>query len=112
MDHLHKRLQAISGGIQPLEQELVELFCQETRIHLSQMRSALAYRDFKGLAFHGHALRGASLTIGAEEFAELCNTFEFAAIQDTSLLNAALESLEYSFQQLERCLLSLGNNNT
>jgi HPt (histidine-containing phosphotransfer) domain-containing protein len=56
--------------------QLLETFRQDATEHLSMLRSAIAGGEAGELGREAHALKGASLTIGAKGMAEICKRLE------------------------------------
>jgi HPt (histidine-containing phosphotransfer) domain-containing protein len=56
--------------------QLLDTFAHDAQEHLGSLRSAVAGADTKRLRSEAHALKGASLTIGAQGMAQLCQLLE------------------------------------
>jgi HPt (histidine-containing phosphotransfer) domain-containing protein len=63
--------------------ELLERFGRDAVAHLAVLRAAIAEGDTGRLGKEAHALKGASLTIGAVEMADLCKQLESLGIANS-----------------------------
>ena len=82
--------------------QLLETFAADTAQHLAALRSAIAAGETEMLLREAHALRGASLTIGAKSMAALCQHLESLG-KARSVEGAAevLARLQREFQRVE-----------
>jgi HPt (histidine-containing phosphotransfer) domain-containing protein len=62
--------------------EIIELYKEQYPKLLFQMKDYLRAEDFENLSKSAHALKGASLNIGAKEIASICKTIEINAKSD------------------------------
>jgi two-component system, sensor histidine kinase and response regulator len=72
--------------------QLLVSFDHDADAHLAMLRRAIAEGDTGRLAREAHALRGASLTIGAQGMADLCRQLE--SLETTHRLEGALATLK------------------
>lgn len=59
-EHLHQ----ISDGNDEFEQELLQIFVDDTRTHLATAKAALAARDGEQLGRSAHHIKGSSANVG------------------------------------------------
>ena len=76
----------------PFYPQLLMTFDQDADAHLAMLRTAIAEGDAGRLGREAHALKGASLTIGAQGMAELCKQLESLGM--THRLEGALATLK------------------
>ncbi|MFZ4589776.1 MAG: Hpt domain-containing protein [Ignavibacteria bacterium] len=62
--------------------EIFELYKEQYPILLAQIKNHLSNEDYTNLSKSAHALKGASLNIGAKELASVCKTIEINAKSD------------------------------
>jgi len=62
--------------------EIIDLYKEQYPILLKQMKDYFINEDFNNLSKSAHALKGASLNIGAKELASICKTIEINAKSD------------------------------
>ena len=96
-----------SDGVNML-QELIDLFLETAPRHLGEL--AASAHDAPTLVFHAHALRSASLNLGARRLIELAQRLEELARAETTDGAAALvQELQAAFTQTKAQLVSLRN---
>lgn len=93
-------LRALGGDEDPsLFVEVIELYLDDARAHVSNLRAALANGDLRLLERAAHTLKSSSANVGALNFSELCREIEQAAraerLQSTPSL---VERAEREFQ--------------
>lgn len=64
--------------------ELLDTFAHDSVEHLAALRSAVAAGENGRLVKEAHALKGASLTIGAQAMAEICQRLEDLGIAESA----------------------------
>jgi PAS domain S-box-containing protein len=89
-------LAEISGGDAEFETELLEVYLSSAPLVLEDLRTAVAQQDMSSIYSCAHTLKGSSRSIGANQFAQLCERLEMAAKE----LNKA--TIEPEFRQLEK----------
>jgi two-component system sensor histidine kinase/response regulator len=70
------------GGNEDFAREIVATFLKSAALSRSAIASALQSGDMARLAFEAHGLKGACLTIGADDLAELCRRLEHAGVRN------------------------------
>ena len=81
---------------------LLEAFAQDAVVHLAVLRAAIAEGDTGRLGQEAHALKGASLTVGARPMAGLCKELEsLGATHSLEGARAALVRLECEFARVK-----------
>jgi two-component system, sensor histidine kinase and response regulator len=82
--------------------ELLETFQHDTLEHLAALRSAITGGESGRLRGEAHALKGASLTIGAQGMATICQQLENLGIaQNVEGTAALIGRLEYEFDMVQ-----------
>lgn len=101
-------LKALSGADPSLLNELIDLYASSTPPHMKAIRAALARRDAEKMEKSSHALRSASVNLGANELAALCEELELKG-RNRDLSGAAplVERLENCYDEIVRNLLKL-----
>jgi HPt (histidine-containing phosphotransfer) domain-containing protein len=89
--------------------EIIELYKEQYPILLAQMKNHLSNEDYPNLSKSAHALKGASLNIGAKELASVCKTIEINAKSEIQQgFNDLISDLEtihsLTFVELEKLL--------
>ena len=62
--------------------EIIGLYKEQYPVLLLQIKNYLNNKDYQNLSKSAHALKGASLNIGAKEIASVCKTIEINAKTD------------------------------
>ncbi|WP_299411319.1 Hpt domain-containing protein [Acaryochloris sp. IP29b_bin.148] len=93
------QLQEYSDGDRAFEQELLELFVEDTHRHLVQLRHAIATQAFEAARQEAHHIKGASAHVGAIAMSKLAATLETHAKQQTAPA-PLLGQLEQAYQQV------------
>ncbi len=82
--------------------QLLETFEQDAIKHLISLRSAIASGESTRLRGEAHALKGASLTIGAQGMADFCQQLEsFGTAENVAGAPEALAQLEHEFDRVK-----------
>jgi two-component system, sensor histidine kinase and response regulator len=82
--------------------QLLETFRQDAIEHLAMLRSAVAGGEPGQLGREAHALKGASLTIGAKGMADICKQLEnLGASRSLEGAPAALALLDREFDRVK-----------
>ena len=63
--------------------EIIDLYKEQYPILLQQIKNYLSNEDYVNLSKSAHALKGASLNIGAKEIASICKIIEINSKTDT-----------------------------
>jgi HPt (histidine-containing phosphotransfer) domain-containing protein len=99
------RLEEVTGGDQEFEQELLEEFLQDTPEVFVRMSRAAGGGDLQSVANESHALKGSSLSLGAEELGRLAAKLEGAARQgDAHTAGPLVEDLESAFNAVRTAI--------
>jgi two-component system sensor histidine kinase/response regulator len=81
---------------------LLEIFRQDAIEHLAVLRSSIASGETIQLGREAHALKGASLTIGAKGMAVICKQLEnLGTTQTLEGASAALARLDHEFDRVK-----------
>jgi CheY-like chemotaxis protein/HPt (histidine-containing phosphotransfer) domain-containing protein len=101
-----EELRSLASADHPnLVQDLLALFLQETTGSLDQLGEALRQEDRPAVRQFAHALKGASLGIGADQLGELCRALEQQSASGTLPPAAAtLAALEAEFARLRELI--------
>ncbi len=82
--------------------QLLETFEHDAIKHLISLRSAIASGESKRLRGEAHALKGASLTIGAQRMADCCQQLEsFGTAENVAGAPETLARLEHEFDRVK-----------
>ena len=82
--------------------QLLETFDQDAVVHLAVLRAAIAGGNTERLRQEAHALKGASLTIGAQGMADLCMELESLGMaQSVEGAPATLARLECEYERVK-----------
>jgi HPt (histidine-containing phosphotransfer) domain-containing protein len=82
--------------------QLLETFEQDAIKHLVSLRSAIASGESRRLRGEAHALKGASLTIGAQGMADYCQQLEsFGTAENVAGAPETLARLEHEFDRVK-----------
>jgi HPt (histidine-containing phosphotransfer) domain-containing protein len=105
-----EHLQQMSEGCREFEQELLELFLEDSRHHLQVLQQAIAAADQPQIYQTAHHLKGSSANVGASRIQAIAAAIEkhyAPAAVPTSLPPVALLSdLEASLDQIQDWLRS------
>ena len=99
---LRARLIALMGSPRPeMFRELVQVYLEDGRAHLSALPSALARRDAPELRHRLHALKGSSRNLGIPGMADACHALEARVLEgDLEAVAAGLAGLDRDFEAL------------
>jgi histidine phosphotransfer protein HptB len=95
-------LQEISDGDVEFELELLQVYIEDTRMHLDAARAAIASADFSKIEQEAHHIKGASGNVGANAMHALALAIEKCGV--TKIMGNApvlLEELEQKFSLVE-----------
>jgi len=82
--------------------QLLETFAHDAVAHLAVLREAIAGGDTGHLGREAHALKGASLTIGAQGMADICKQLEsLGTAHSVEGAPAALAQLQREFDRVK-----------
>ena len=82
-----EHLEAICGGDLEFEQEVLQMFVEDTEENLEAARQALGKRDCEALGHHAHQIKGSSANVGATSITAIATRLETQSRQN-SLANA------------------------
>jgi two-component system sensor histidine kinase/response regulator len=100
-----EELRSLASADHPnLVQDLLALFLQETTGSLGRLGEALRQEDPPAVRKLAHALKGASLSIGADQLGELCWALEQQSASGTLPAAATLAALEAEFARLRELI--------
>ncbi|PSB20278.1 Hpt domain-containing protein [Phormidesmis priestleyi ULC007] len=71
-EHLHQ----ISDGSEEFEQELLQIFVEDTRNHLKEAQAALLKGDYDAVSRAAHHFKGASANVGLTEMQTIAGKLE------------------------------------
>jgi len=95
-------LSEISGGDVEFEQDLVQTFLDVAPGLIDSFRSASGASDAQGARHAAHTLKGSSRSIGASNFAQVCEQAEKAAREeDLEACRTLVASIESAFAYLK-----------
>jgi two-component system, sensor histidine kinase and response regulator len=81
---------------------LLETFRQDAVEHFAVLRSAIAGGESGQLSREAHALKGASLTVGAKGMADICKQLEnLGSAENLEGASAALARLDREFERVK-----------
>lgn len=87
------------GGDDSFFKEIIELYVEQYPDLLDKIKSALSNGDFVNVSKSAHALKGASLNIGAKKLAEICLQIETNSSSEKSVcLDELLHNLEKYYE--------------
>src|SRR5262245_22145299 len=94
-------LREVTDGDAEFERELLDAYQSSAKQILSELRANLTTRDSAGIVRGAHALKGASLSVGAVSLAKCASEMETAArCGDVSKASAWLDDLLVEEQAL------------
>jgi len=94
-------------GSPDLINELIELYLNDTSIHLQELRVTLDQRDFEGAHRIAHSLKGSSNNLGIHGMAALCAEIQESLKNERSQRAAQLlTELEQEFERVQLALAS------
>jgi HPt (histidine-containing phosphotransfer) domain-containing protein len=64
------------GGEDDFFKEILDLYCDQYPELYTNIQDSYAIKNYDSLSKYAHALKGASLNIGAKELAEICKSVE------------------------------------
>lgn len=103
-----KQLHELSGNDQAFEQELLQIFMEDSHEQLGRLSAAWADGDLNQVRQVAHHIKGASANVGAIAIAHWASQIEAAARSSTAdPIAAALDELSQSLQQLEQYISTL-----
>lgn len=106
----HVRLAAMAHGSATTQAEILADYRRINAQDAALLRQAARQDDFLQVSILAHRIKGASLMLGAVQFAETCSLVSMAGRDsDRKAVDAALVFLEREMAQLDRYLDALGN---
>lgn len=100
-----KSLQTLSDGDKAFEAELLQLFVEDTRSHLSKLAEAIARDDADQVRRLAHHLKGASANVGALGLSEAAGILETEARQaNLNPAPALQQQMQLNFTEIERLI--------
>ncbi len=89
--------------------ELISMYLEDVPIQLEAIREAVRQADRRAIAFHAHALRSPSASLGALGLAEACASLEAGvdAIDGLSLESPEVQKLLAESEQVVEELMSM-----
>jgi histidine phosphotransfer protein HptB len=88
-------LQELSDGDLEFEKDLLEIYLEDSKLHIEAAKSAIANRDHYTLGREAHHLKGASGNVGAIEMQSLSLELEQKSeLQDWQPVNQIIANLE------------------
>jgi CheY-like chemotaxis protein len=105
----HARLASMAHGSAAAQTEILARFRRTNMEDAALLRTAVRRNDFAGISTLAHRIKGASLMLGAVQFAETCSLVSMAGRDsDRKAVDAALVFLEREMAQLDEYLGGLG----
>ena len=99
-EHLHE----LSENNSEFELELLQIFVEDSQLHLEATKAAIASRNFQHLAREAHHLKGASANVGAISMQQAAEKLEQLSHEDyfsnTTELVSELEGFLQEIQAL------------
>jgi len=90
------------GGEDDFFKEILDLYCQQYPELYKNIQHSFSIKNYDSLSKYAHALKGASLNIGAKELAEICKNVE---INSKNGLYDGLESLILKIDSVKKITL-------
>lgn len=101
-------LREATGGDRDLMQELAELYVNDADLQLRALDDAAKNREMDRIRRIGHALCGASLSIGAQEAGDIFRELEYAARDgDAARVRMAIDRGAEEFIRVRKLLADL-----
>ncbi|CAN1208757.1 Hpt domain-containing protein [Tumidithrix helvetica PCC 7403] len=95
-------LQQISDGDLEFELELLQVYIDDTRIHIDATKAAIAEGDFLKIEQEAHHIKGASGNVGANDVHAFALAIEKSGVSKTmDGVPVLLEQLEQKFSLVE-----------
>lgn len=103
--HLHR----LSDNTSDFELELLQIFLENSQIHLKVLQQAVFNRDFQQIQQSAHYIKGASATIGAKQMQWLAEKLEHqpdlnsdaVVVQLITKLESSLNQVQDSFNRMK-----------
>ena len=87
------------GGDDSFFKEIIELYVEQYPDLLDKIKSALSNGDYVNVSKSAHALKGASLNIGAKKMAEICLQIETnSGVENSIDFNDLIINLEKYYE--------------
>jgi HPt (histidine-containing phosphotransfer) domain-containing protein len=103
-----RQLHELSGNDQAFEQELLQIFLEDSHEQMGHLNAAWAAGDLNQVRLVAHHIKGASANVGAVAIARWASQIEADARSGTAApIAAALNELSQSLQQLEQYISAL-----
>jgi CheY-like chemotaxis protein/HPt (histidine-containing phosphotransfer) domain-containing protein len=106
----HARLAALAHGSAAAQAQILADFRRMNAQDAALLRQAVHQDDFTGISILAHRIKGASMMLGALQFAETCSLVSMAGrASDRKAVDAALVFLEREMAELDGYLHTLGS---
>lgn len=103
-DPLIQRLEYLSGGDKSFQKELIELFLSECQKNLHAVDQAIILDDLETATRAVHAIKGASLNVGAQDLSVISEHLEYQLEQGNHQPDK-IKELHHQFQVTQVKLL-------
>jgi HPt (histidine-containing phosphotransfer) domain-containing protein len=95
----------LGGTNQRFLSELIDIFLQESVERLTRLKEAAAKNEAEAVRRLAHTQRGASMNLGAQRLARLCDELETNGSEPQAMLEM-IDRIEREFVQVNRVLES------
>lgn len=99
------RLHQLSDNNQEFEQELLQLYIDDTQDQLQHLQQAIDKQNLQHIERIAHHIKGASASVGAKQIEQIAEMIEQQAKQQQlETINVLIPRLEHSFSQIQTLL--------
>jgi HPt (histidine-containing phosphotransfer) domain-containing protein len=96
----------LGGTNQRFLSELIDIFLQESVERLSRLKEAVTKNEAEAVRRLAHTQRGASMNLGAQRLARLCDELETSNGSEPQAMLEMIDRIEREFVQVNRALES------
>lgn len=100
-------LQSLDEGGTELIQQLIEIFDEQSRLHIQTIKKAMPKRDFQSIQRAAHSFKSTSHNVGAKRLADICEQIEVGAMaggEVDGLIGMMESEAEFANQELRTFL--------
>jgi CheY-like chemotaxis protein/HPt (histidine-containing phosphotransfer) domain-containing protein len=101
-----ENLRVLGGTNQRFLSELIDIFLQESVERLSRLKEAVTKNEAEAVRRLAHTQRGASMNLGAQRLARLCDELETSNGSEPQAMLEMIDRIEREFVQVNRALES------
>lgn len=98
------RLHQLSDNNQEFEQDLLQLYIDDTQDQLQHLQQAIDKQNLQHIERIAHHIKGASASVGAKQIEQIAETIEQQAKQQLETINVLMPRLEHAFSQIQTLL--------